>query len=165
MCKGQSQKVEISFGLCQKPSLILGPTQRQLRAVVARAERRGISCLVRDTGGTAVLDGPWMLTTQVVVPNEVEQSALARADLAQVFGAAHVAALQSINVRAASYPSDQCAAATCLVLLCRYFSQRSSDRRAKKNSRNLFSAWPYPQLFGFRRIDKPGELVFTMRTV
>ena len=93
-------KAEICFSLSKEPVLVLGPTQRHLHDVIARATHRGIVCRVRDTGGTAVLDGPWMLTTKVIVPAEAARGVLARESLALAFGAMHVAALQSMNIDA-----------------------------------------------------------------
>lgn len=47
-----------------------------------------------------MLDGPWLLTTKVVVPKELANSVLAREKIISLFGAMHVAALQSMNVNA-----------------------------------------------------------------
>ena len=93
-------KAEISFSLSEEPVLVLGPTQRHLHEVIARAKHLGIACRVRDTGGTAVLDGPWMVTTKVTVPAEDAHGVLVRESLAFAFGAMHVAALQSLNIDA-----------------------------------------------------------------
>jgi len=53
---------------CARPGVVLGRAQRQDEYMTQRAKSDGIELYRRPTGGGAVLAGPWLLGTSVVLP-------------------------------------------------------------------------------------------------
>lgn len=53
----------------ERPALILGCSQRSLLDPEQIEQQAGLGAVVRQAGGGAVLAGPWMLSTSVVLPN------------------------------------------------------------------------------------------------
>jgi lipoate-protein ligase A len=50
------------------PAVVLGRSQRSNEAIEARAAAAGVQLCVRQSGGGAVLAGPWMLSASIVLP-------------------------------------------------------------------------------------------------
>ena len=51
-----------------RPAVVLGCAQRPNRDVSARAAASGVDLCVRPTGGGAVLAGPWLIGSSVILP-------------------------------------------------------------------------------------------------
>ena len=83
------------------PELVLGAGQRVTPELRARAAAREVDVVMRESGGGAVLTGPWLLGLSLRL---APQSAAARAGLRESFrhfGAACRDALEEIGVAAA----------------------------------------------------------------
>lgn len=87
------------------PAVVLGISQRPTPADVQRAAAAGIDLLARQSGGGAVLAGPWMLGASVVLP---ARHALVEPGIAASFrwlGLAWVRWLDELGVRAEAVDS------------------------------------------------------------
>ena len=88
-----------------RPAVVLGCSGRPLAWQEERAAALGMELCVRQSGGGAVLAGPWLLGTSVVLP---PQHRLVVAGIAQSFrwlGVAHAAWLQMLGVAARAVPA------------------------------------------------------------
>jgi lipoate-protein ligase A len=87
------------------PAVVLGCSGRSTAAMSERAAAAGVDLCIRPTGGGAVLAGPWLLGTSVVLP---PQHPLVVASIPQSFrwfGLAHAAWLQTMGIAAAAVPT------------------------------------------------------------
>ncbi len=89
----------------RRPAVVLGCSGRPLAWQEERAAAAGAELCVRQSGGGAVLAGPWLLGASVVLP---PQHPLVVAGIAQSFrwlGLAHLAWLQTIGIAAHAVPA------------------------------------------------------------
>lgn len=81
------------------PALILGRSQaRQLDAL--RATDPGLEIVVRGSGGTAVLAGPWMVAASVAIPDTHPLHSAKVVDGYRWFAQAHLATLAHFGINA-----------------------------------------------------------------
>ena len=86
------------------PAVVLGCSQRPSADLTRRAAAAGVPVFVRQTGGGAVLAGPWMLGATVVLPPRHPLVATSIPQSYRWFGVAHAAWLQGIGVDARAVP-------------------------------------------------------------
>jgi lipoate-protein ligase A len=86
-------------------AVVLGCSDKSTAALSERARAAEVDLCIRQTGGAAVLAGPWLLGTSIILP---PQHPLVVASIPQSFGwfgLSHAAWLQSIGVAARAVPA------------------------------------------------------------
>jgi lipoate-protein ligase A len=89
----------IAFWDYEQPAVVLGRAQRSLVPAVRGRVPAGCDVVARDSGGAAVLAGPWMLSTSLVLPRSHPEAR----GVAQAFALladAHLEALDGLGVPA-----------------------------------------------------------------
>jgi lipoate-protein ligase A len=86
-------------------AVVLGCSGRSTPAVSRRALAAGVDLCIRPTGGGAVLAGPWLLGTSVVLPPQHPLVVPSVPESFRWFGLAHAAWLQSIGISARAAPA------------------------------------------------------------
>ena len=87
------------------PAVVLGCSKRPTPQMSERAKAAGVDLCARQTGGGAVLAGPWMLGASVVLPAQHPLVVVSIPLSFRWLGHAHVSWLQSIGVAAHAVPS------------------------------------------------------------
>jgi lipoate-protein ligase A len=87
------------------PAVVLGCSGRSTAAMSDRATAAGADVCIRPTGGAAVLAGPWLLGTSVVLPPQHPVVIPSIPQSFRWFGLAHAAWLQSIGIYARAAPA------------------------------------------------------------
>lgn len=82
----------------RSPAIVLGLSQRRLLDDVAARAAEALPVLVRASGGGAVLAGPWMVGTTVLLPSKHPLAAGALVDSYRWFGELHARALHGFGV-------------------------------------------------------------------
>ena len=85
-----------------RTAVVLGCSGRQDAASAARARAAGVELCVRPSGGGAVLAGPWMMSTSVVLPTGHPLVAPGIARSFAWLGSAHCDWLQRLGITARS---------------------------------------------------------------
>lgn len=83
------------------PGLVLGAGQRATPELQARAAARGVAVATRDSGGGAILSGPWMLGLSLQLAPESLAARAGPRETFRRFGAACREALEEMGVAAA----------------------------------------------------------------
>ncbi len=81
-----------------RPAIVLGCSQRALRAGVALRLPDGLALLERESGGGAVLSGPWMVSVSVVLPADHAWMARGGLDAYRRLGQVHAMALAGLGI-------------------------------------------------------------------
>lgn len=92
---------------CARPAVVLGRAQRPDEYMALRAESDGIELCRRATGGGAVLAGPWLLGTSVILPPGHRLVLPHIAESFRWFGQAHADWLNGLGINAKCVPSAQ----------------------------------------------------------
>jgi len=104
------------------PAVVLGCSQRPTSAMAQRAAAAGAHLCVRQTGGGAVLAGPWLLGASVLLPPRHPLVVASIPQSFRWFGLAHARWLQSIGiaahaVTAAAAPDEPASSWACFARL------------------------------------------------
>ena len=86
------------------PAIVLGCSQRALRAAVERNVGGCCEVLVRESGGGAVLTGPWLVSASVVLPPGHPWLEAGLLESYRRLGELHVAVLQACGITAHAVP-------------------------------------------------------------
>ncbi len=86
---------------------MLGCSQRALRDDIERRLHGRADLTVRESGGGAVLTGPWLVSVSVVVPPEHPWVCSGLIDSYRRLGQLHVAALKEFGVSARALPPQE----------------------------------------------------------
>jgi lipoate---protein ligase len=87
--------------------VVLGCAQRRLRDDVGRRLGGRADVLMRDSGGGAVLTGPWLVSASVVLPHGHTWSAGGAIESYRRLGQLHLAALDEVGVPARCAPPPE----------------------------------------------------------
>lgn len=90
----------VRISLYQHPAVVLGRGQRVLAGVAQRATDLRVALVARQTGGGAVLAGPWLLGAAVILPPQHPFVLPGIAESFRWLGDAHAEWLQGLEVRA-----------------------------------------------------------------
>lgn len=90
-----------------RPAIVLGRSQRKLLAEVLDRAGAGIEVLARESGGGAVLAGPWMVGASVVLPIGHRLLGANLIDAYRWLGEAYQAAVQGSGVAARLVRPDE----------------------------------------------------------
>ncbi|HZP92209.1 MAG TPA: ligase [Burkholderiales bacterium] len=90
-----------------KPAVVLGCAQRARSELAARAAALQMELCVRPTGGGAVLAGPWLIGSSVVLPPRHPYIVESIPQSFRWFGLAHAAWLQDAGIEARAVPTAQ----------------------------------------------------------
>jgi lipoate-protein ligase A len=96
---GRQHAPRTAFWDYEQPAVVLGRAQRSLVPAVRARASKGCEVIARQSGGAAVLAGPWMLSTSLVLP----RSHPGARGVAQAFGLvadAHLDVLAGLGVAA-----------------------------------------------------------------
>lgn len=85
---------------CARPAVVLGRAQRPDEYMALRAKSDGIDLCRRATGGGAVLAGPWLLGTAVILPPGHPLVLPHIAESFRWFGQVHAAWLNDLGINA-----------------------------------------------------------------
>jgi lipoate-protein ligase A len=88
-------------------AVVLGCSGRPTSAMQERAVAVGAELGIRPSGGGAVLAGPWLLGTSVILPPQHPLVVASIAESFRWFGLGHAAWLQSIGIAARAVPSAE----------------------------------------------------------
>jgi lipoate-protein ligase A len=88
-------------------AVVLGCSGRSSPAMQERAVAAGAELCIRPSGGGAVLAGPWLLGTSVILPPQHPLVVASIAESFRWFGLGHAAWLQSIGIAARAVPSAE----------------------------------------------------------
>jgi lipoate---protein ligase len=88
------------------PAIVLGCSQAGLCQVVAQRLRGRAELVVRESGGGAVLTGPWLVGVSVVLPLTHPWACDGVMDSYQRLGQLHAAVLNGLGVAAHAMPPD-----------------------------------------------------------
>jgi len=86
-------------------AVVLGCSGRSTPAMHERAAAAGTELCIRPSGGGAVLAGPWLLGTSVILPPQHPLAVASIVEGFRWFGLCHAAWLQSIGIAARAVPS------------------------------------------------------------
>lgn len=89
------------------PAIVLGCSQRALQAPAQQRLEGRAGLLVRESGGGAVLTGPWLVSASVVLPPGHPWLAGGLLPSYQALGQLHTQALQSFGITARAVPPDE----------------------------------------------------------
>lgn len=89
------------------PAVVLGCSRPQTGAMSKRADLAGVALCKRQTGGGAVLAGPWLLGASVVLPARHPLVLASVPPSYRWFGLVHAAWLDAIGVAARALPRPQ----------------------------------------------------------
>lgn len=89
------------------PAIVLGCSQRRLREQVERSVAERCVVLDRESGGGAVLTGPWLLGVSVVLPPDHEWLSDGLLESYRWLGELHVEVLAGLGVSANALPPQQ----------------------------------------------------------
>lgn len=89
------------------PAIVLGCAQRSLRDDVERRLHGRAELTVRESGGGAVLTGPWLVSASVVLPPGHPWICDGLIDSYRRLGQLHVAALKEFGVPARAVPPQE----------------------------------------------------------
>lgn len=93
-----------------EPALVLGCSQRALHArATSAATPTQMDVLLRESGGGAVLTGPWLVSVSVALPTNHPWLAQGLVDSYRQLGQLHADALVELGVRATALPPHQVA--------------------------------------------------------
>ncbi|NLD67874.1 MAG: lipoate--protein ligase family protein [Limnobacter sp.] len=90
-----------------RPAIVLGRAQRKLLDEVRERAGTGIEVLARDSGGGAVLAGPWMVGASVVLPVGHRLLGANLIDAYRWLGEAYYAVVQEIGIAARLVRPDE----------------------------------------------------------
>jgi lipoate-protein ligase A len=85
---------------------VLGNSQRSLRNAVEQRIDGRVELLDRQAGGGAVLTGPWMVSTSIILPHGHPQLGASLVGCYRWLGQLHAAALAGIGVPARALPAQ-----------------------------------------------------------
>ena len=88
------------ISLYQHPAVVLGRGQRALAGAAQRAADLGVAFVVRQTGGGAVLAGPWLLGAAVILPPQHPFVLPGIGESFRWLGSAHAEWLQGLELPA-----------------------------------------------------------------
>jgi lipoate-protein ligase A len=88
-------------------AVVLGCSGRSTPAMQERAIAAGVELCTRQTGGGAVLAGPWLLGTSVILPPRHPLIVASVPESFRWFGLGHAAWLRSIGIAARAVPTAQ----------------------------------------------------------
>lgn len=91
------------------PAIVLGCSQRRLREQVERSVAERCAVLDRESGGGAVLTGPWLIGVSVALPPDHEWLAHGLLESYRRLGELHLEALAELGVLAAALPPQHVA--------------------------------------------------------
>jgi lipoate-protein ligase A len=100
------------------PEVVLGCSRKADSAMLERASAAGVRLSKRPTGGGAVLAGPWLLGTSVVLPAQHPFVVTGLVQSYRWFGFAHAAWLRSIGIAARAVAAAQAPRAPALSWAC-----------------------------------------------
>lgn len=103
---------------CPRPAVVLGRAQRSDETMALRAKSDGIELCRRATGGGAVLAGPWLLGTSVILPPTHPLVLPQIAESFRWFGKIHADWLDDLGMKARCVPSSQVQADRSLAWAC-----------------------------------------------
>jgi lipoate-protein ligase A len=86
------------------PAVVLGCSQRRLRPKVEKRAEGRAELVERDSGGGAVLTGPWLVSASIVLPQGHPWVCDGLMDSYRRFGQLHMAALSEIGVANRALP-------------------------------------------------------------
>lgn len=89
----------LRLSIYARPAVVLGAGQRADEALKQRADARGLPVCRRDSGGGAVLAGPWLLGVALVLPATHPAAHWGIVGTFRRFGRAHARALAAVGVR------------------------------------------------------------------
>lgn len=89
------------------PAIVLGCSQRALRAAAERQLGGRCEVLERESGGGAVLTGPWLVGVSVVLPPGHPWLGAGLLASYRQLGQLHVAALQACGITARAVPPEE----------------------------------------------------------
>lgn len=89
------------------PAIVLGCSQRALQASAQQRLAGRCELLERESGGGAVLAGPWLVSASVVLPSGHSWLAGGLLPSYQALGELHAQALQSFGITARAVPPDE----------------------------------------------------------
>jgi lipoate-protein ligase A len=87
----------------QQPAIVLGCAQRSLRPAIENKAAGTIDIVDRDSGGGAVLTGPWLVGVSVVLPNCHPLLGQTLGDSYRGLSQLHVSALENFGVSARAW--------------------------------------------------------------
>jgi lipoate-protein ligase A len=99
---------QLRFSLYARPAVVLGASQRVDEALLRRATAHGAQLCRRESGGGAVLAGPWMLGVTAVLPAAHPGAIWGIVGAYRWFGRAHARALAAIGVRCGCAAPSRC---------------------------------------------------------
>lgn len=89
------------------PAIVLGCSQHTLHAGIQRRLGGRAELVERESGGGAVLTGPWLVSASVVVPHTHPWVRDGLIDSYRKLGQLHVAALQELGLSARALPPQE----------------------------------------------------------
>jgi lipoate-protein ligase A len=89
----------------RSPAVVLGNSQRPLRSLIEQRIAGRVELIEREAGGGAVLTGPWMVTTSIVLPHGHPLLGDGLLDCYRWLGQLHAAALAELGVPACALPA------------------------------------------------------------
>ena len=87
----------------QSPAIVLGCAQRSLRSAIEKRTAGTIDIVDRDSGGGAVLTGPWLVGVSVVLPHGHALLGRNLGDSYRGLAELHVSALETFGVPAKAW--------------------------------------------------------------
>jgi lipoate-protein ligase A len=96
---------------CRAPAIVLGCSQRALHDEMRACLPDGVALLRRDSGGGAVLTGPWMVSASVALPADHAWVRGGVVESYRAIGELHAAVLAGFGVTATLLPPAEAAAA------------------------------------------------------
>jgi lipoate-protein ligase A len=99
LCGGVAEPLVRVWADCA-PAVVLGCSARVSAEMGARARAASVELCVRQSGGGAVLAGPWLLGTSVILPPRHPLAVSSIPQSYRWFGLAHAAWLQEMGIGA-----------------------------------------------------------------
>jgi lipoate-protein ligase A len=91
----------------QRPAIVLGCAQRSLRTTIEKRTAGTIDIIDRDSGGGAVLAGPWLVSVSVALPHRHPLLGKNLGDSYRGLAQLHLSAIKNFGVAArAWFPSE-----------------------------------------------------------
>lgn len=100
------ERPAVRVATCAAPAVVLGRGQSPTAADRARAAAAGVDLVVRQSGGGAVLAGPWMAGASIALPPAHPFSALPPAASYRWLGETLVRGLETMGVVACALPLE-----------------------------------------------------------